>query len=110
MRPDGTIQIASQQGWEGISLANSQYYQMLADSNDQTFAVYNFPPLYNNQLVLVTIAQYRNEDGSHHGVLVGITEQQSLQEVLQSLVSLSPSSNAYFALLMESLLPQILAP
>ena len=96
MLPDGTIQMASQQGWEGVSLANSQYYQMLANSNDQTFAVYNFPPLYNNQLVLITTAQYRNEGGSHQGVLVGITEQQSLQDVLQNLVSLAPSSNAYF--------------
>ena len=96
MLPDGIILMASQQGWEGISLVNSQYYQAIANSNDQTFAVYNFPPFYSNQLVLITVAQYQKEGGLRQGTLVGISEQQSLQEVLQGLATLSPSSNAYF--------------
>jgi len=60
------------------------------------FAVYNFPPFYSNQLVLITVAQYQKEGGLRQGTLVGISEQQSLQEVLQGLATLSPSSNAYF--------------
>ena len=96
MLPDGIILMDSQQEWEGSSLANSQYYQLIANSNDQTFAVYNFPPFYKNQLVLITVAQYQKAGGSRQGTLVGVTEQQSLQDVLQSLVSLTPSSNAYF--------------
>ena len=96
MLPDGIILMDSQQQWEGSSLANSQYYQLIANSNDQTFAVYNFLPLYKNQLVLITVAQYQKEGGSRQVTLVGITEQQSLQDVLHGLVSLTPSSNAYF--------------
>ncbi len=96
MLPDGIILMDSQQEWEGSSLANSQYYQSIANGNDQTFAVYNFPPLYKNQLVLLTVTQYQKEGDLRQGTLVGVTEQQSLQGVLQSLVSLTPSSNAYF--------------
>jgi len=96
MRPNGTIQIASQPGWEKLSLADSQYFKEISSSNDQTFAVYNLPPLYTNQLVLITVVQYQNTSGSHLATVVGVTEQQSLQEVLRGLVSLNPSSNAYF--------------
>jgi len=99
MLPNGIILMASQPRWEGLSLANSQFYQIIANSNDQTFAAYNIPALYNNQLVLITIAQYQKKGGLRQGTLVGITEQQSLQAVLQNLVSLSSSSNAYFVTL-----------
>ena len=104
LRPDGTIQMASQPGWEGASLAKSQYYQTIQDGNDQTFAVYNFGPLYTDQLVLITVAQYRAPGGSRLGTVVGITEPQNLQEILQSLISLAPSSNAYFVTHDEKLL------
>jgi GAF domain-containing protein/HAMP domain-containing protein len=96
MRPNGIIQIASQKDWEGLSLANSQDYQTLTNSNDQTFTVYNFSPLYNNRLVLITITQYRTAGGSPKGTLVGITEERTFQDVLQSLTKLIPSSDAYF--------------
>ncbi len=99
MLPNGIILMASQPRWEGLSLANSQFYQIIANSNDQTFAAYNIPALYNNQLVLITIAQYQKKGGLRQGTLVGITEQQSLQAVLQNFTSLAPSSNAYFVTL-----------
>jgi GAF domain-containing protein/HAMP domain-containing protein len=97
MLPNGSIQMASQPGWEGTSLANSQYYKTISESNNQTFAVYNLPPLYTNQFALITIAQYQSPSGSRLGTLVGITEAQNFQGILQSLANLIPGSNAYFA-------------
>jgi GAF domain-containing protein/HAMP domain-containing protein len=96
MLPNGTIKIASQPNWEGTSLANSPYFQTILGDNVQTFEAYNFSPLYSNQLVLLTVAQYQTPSGSKLGTVVGITESQSLQEVLQGLTGLIPSSQAYF--------------
>jgi GAF domain-containing protein/HAMP domain-containing protein len=97
MLPNGSIQLASHSSWEGISLENSPYYKTITDSNDQTFAIYNLSPIYTNQFALVTIAQYQDASGSRLGTLVGITEAQNLQEILQNLTNLIPGSEAYFA-------------
>jgi hypothetical protein len=96
MLPDGSVKMASQPSWEGSSLADSQYFKTISTSNDQTFAVYNLPPLYNNQFVLITADQYRTSTGAPLGTLVGITEPQSLEDVLHGLTEFIPSSNAYF--------------
>src|SRR5574341_1391337 len=96
MKPDSTILIASNPGWEGVSLGNASYYQALNESDRQSFTLYDIPSLYPGQLVLVTVAQYPAAGGSRLGTFVGITESQSLQEILQSLTSINPSANAYF--------------
>src|SRR5574341_698733 len=96
MKPDSTILIASNSGWEGVSLGNASYYQALNESDRQSFTLYDIPSLYPGQLVLVTVAQYPAAGGSRLGTFVGITESQSLQEILQSLTSINPSANAYF--------------
>lgn len=96
MKTDGTIQIASKPEWEGISLKTASFYSLLSERDHQSFALYNLAPLYPNQFVLITIAQYQTQTGSRVGTLVGISERQSLQETLQSLLALTPSAKAYF--------------
>jgi GAF domain-containing protein/HAMP domain-containing protein len=96
MRPNGTIQMASNPAWEGVSLQDASFYKTITDSDRLSFTLYDVAPLYPGQLVLVTIAQYQTTSGSKLGTLVGITEPQSLQEILQSLISVNPSANAYF--------------
>ena len=55
-----------------------------------------FPRFITINLSLLLSPNIRPEVGSHQGTLVGITEQQSLQDVLQNLTHITPSSNAYF--------------
>ncbi len=96
MRPDGTIQISSKPEWEGISLKETSFYQTIHDGDHQSFALYDMAPLYPNQFVLITISQYKTQTGSQLGTLVGISESQSLQEILQALITVTPSASAYF--------------
>ncbi len=96
MRADGTIQIASRQQWEGTSLKSNPIYQKLTAADHQSFTTYDFSPLYPSQLVLLTVSQYRSSSGSPIATVVGVTEQQSMQGVLSSLVMINPAANAYF--------------
>ncbi len=96
MNSSGVIQLASKKEWEGISLENISLFDKLNSIDHQTFAIEEFPPLYPGQLILITVSQYYSPNGSRQATLVGITEQQSLQSVLQQLINSAPSSNAYF--------------
>lgn len=96
MKTDGTIGIASKPEWEGLSLKNTSFYSLISERDHQSFILYNLAPLYSNQFVLITISQYQTQTGSRIGTLVGISEAQSIQDILQSLVALTPSANAYF--------------
>ena len=96
MKPNGTIQIASKPEWEGISLTQTSFYQKIAVGDHQSFALYDMAPLYPKQFVLVTISQYKTPTGSQLGVLVGISESQNLQQILQALIAVTPKASAYF--------------
>ncbi len=96
MRADGTIEIASRQQWEGLSLRDNAIYQKLTTADHQSFSTYDFSPLYPSQMVLLTMSQYRSASGSPIATLVGVTEQPSMQGILASLVTINPAANAYF--------------
>ncbi len=96
MRADGTIQAASKPQWEGVSLRDNPIYKKLDGADHQSFTTYDFSPLYPAQLVLLTVSQYRSSSGTQMAALVGITEPQSMQGILASLVALNPAANAYF--------------
>ena len=54
-------------------------------------------PLYTrNQLILATVSQVRASSGSPLGILVGVTESQELQTVLENLAALNADSEALY--------------
>ena len=96
LTPDGTIQIASNSAWEGLSLGETLGAENLADSEPKSLTIFDLDPLYRDQLVLLTLQPYASSGGQVLGVIVGITEPQTLANVLQPLTSLFPSGEAYF--------------
>ena len=98
MKPDGTILIASKPAWEGVSLKDSPAFNNLLAGNDQSYVLYNLAALYPDQMVLATIVPHLDPSGSLSATLIGFTETRDLQDNLQSISNLYPSSNAYFIL------------
>ena len=98
MKADGTVLIASNPAWQGISLKDSPAYNTLLTGNDQSYVLFNIAAIYPDQMVLATIVPYPDSDGKPTAALVGFTETQDLQGNLQSISNIYPSSNAYFIL------------
>lgn len=96
MKPDGTVLIASEPAWVGTSLKSSPAFNTFLTGNDQSFVLYNLGSLYPNQMVLATIVPYLNPGGALSATLIGFTETHDLQDNLQSISNLYPSSKAYF--------------
>ncbi len=96
LQPNGTIQLASKAEWEGMSLGDSLGVDALADSEPRSVTIFDLKPLYPDQLVLLTIQPFLSSSGAVRGFIVGVTEPQSLGSILQPLVSLFPSAQAYF--------------
>ncbi len=94
---DGKIKVASQANWQGTSLAGAEFLDQ-ASPEHPTFAVFDLAPMYEDQLILVTILEYKTSRGSSLGMLVGITETKSLQEIIRPLRALSPVAASYFIL------------
>lgn len=93
---NGTIRIASNSAWEGMTLDPAFFEQTL--SKNHSIALYDFSPLYQDQFILVTAQQYKTERGSVLGSIVGITEKKNLQKLIQPLNGLSPLATTYFVL------------
>ncbi len=96
LRTDGTVQIASNPQWEKVSLKDSPYFKNLTGQEAQSFLAYDLAPLYPGQPVLLTVDPIQAVNGVQVGTMVGVTEPQSLQTILQSLAGNSPSSDAFF--------------
>ncbi len=102
LTPDGIIQTSSNSEWEGLKIPVEN---LLDDAVDRrSLMTYDMKPLYPDQLALLTIVKYKTTGGSLLGLLVGVTESQNLQESLNSLVTLSPSSQAFYILPSEIML------
>lgn len=97
MKPDGTVLVASNPGWEKLNIKDdpASFHTFTTGAN-QSFVVYNVASLYPDQLVLASVAGYRDAKGERTATLVGFTEAPVLLADLQSLISLYPSSDAYF--------------
>jgi len=92
---EGNILAASQKKWEGISLANSPFFELLFLSDLQTFSIYDFRPFYPEQLSLVTMVQFFDDSGVPIALLGGISDETDIAVRLNSLADLIPSSRAY---------------
>ncbi len=98
MRSDGVIQVSSKPEWEGVKLSDSAFYEQLETAHDQTLAIYNFEPLFSNQLVFLTIQQYDRfgDVQGRGGALVGVSEQKNVQGILSALANFNKDFTAYF--------------
>ena len=92
--PDGTIQIATNAKWEGMLITAPAVFNIQNDH--ASILTYNLSPLYPDQLILLTMIQYRTPSGSSLGTVIGVTEAQELTPILQSVQDLNPKSETYF--------------
>ncbi len=93
---DGTIKIASNAKWQGVTLDPVIFDQTLEKYH--SIALYGLSPIYEDEFILVTALQYKTKRGSTLGSIVGITEKKNLQELIQPLNGLSPLATTYFVL------------
>lgn len=94
--PNGNIKISSNSEWQGMTLDSAMFEQL--HSKQRSIAVYGYPPLYTDELILITAQEYKTARGSTLGLIVGITEKKNLQKITQPLNGLSPLAATYFVL------------
>jgi GAF domain-containing protein/HAMP domain-containing protein len=93
---NGNIKIASNAKWQGTTLDPLIFDQTLEEYH--SIALYGLSPIYEDEFILVTALQYKTKRGSMLGSIVGITEKNNLQELIQPLNGLSPLATTYFVL------------
>ncbi|HRQ25229.1 MAG TPA: hypothetical protein PLF42_17515, partial [Anaerolineales bacterium] len=93
MDDGGQVIAASNPVWEGKTVDPAPFSQ----ETIQTLAIYGIPSIQENEFILATSGAYQITQGSR-GVIVGLTERQSLQRMAQPLNGLTPFANAYFIL------------
>ncbi len=93
----GPILVASEPGLEGMSLATSPAFDLLRQSDRQTFAVYD-SPFYPERLSLITVVQITDPDGTPIAILGGVSDETTAVSMLKSLVMLMPASRPYLVL------------
>ncbi|MFH1186233.1 MAG: GAF domain-containing protein [Chloroflexota bacterium] len=96
MDPGGRIVLGSKPEWDGLQLAGMDAYEQLSQADHISYAFYDLPPLYDDQLVLLTISQIRRAPGVQAATLVGVTESGELQDILQNLASVGSGAEALF--------------
>ena len=92
----GNIKFASNAQWEGSKVDPAIFEQKLAGVH--TITLYGLPPVSTNQLFLATILTYQTERGSTLGSIIGITEKENLQSLIQPLYGISTLASTYFIL------------
>lgn len=92
---DGIIKVSSKTAWQAL-LLDSSVFENIDEPKSYTF--YGLSPIYENELILITAVPYRTPRGSILGTLIGITEQENLQQLFQPLNGLSPIASTYFIL------------
>ncbi len=97
MDTDGSIKVASSEKWQGITLKDITFIDQISTEH-ASVALYGLPPIYDNQFVLVTALEYETARGSSLGVVVGITEANSLNELIHPVQAYYPLANTYLIL------------
>lgn len=90
----GVIKVASNPEWQNKSIETSA----LNSEESRSIMLDGLPPLYENNLILVTTIQYKTSRGSTLGTIAGMIEKENLQHLIQPLNGLSPFANTYFIL------------
>lgn len=90
---DGVIKVSSNADWESTVLSSYAFEDL---KGSQSYVLYGLSPIYKNELILVTAVTYQTQRGSTLGTVVGITEKQNLQQLIQPLNGLAPFASTYF--------------
>ena len=97
LKPNGLITASSVQEWEGVSLANSAYMDIIRGSSDRSIIVYDLDPLYSDQVIMLVVEPLNLPSNPGGGFLIGIIRGERLTaDVLAPMASLYPSGRAYF--------------
>ena len=91
---DGTIKVASRAEWQSEKLDP----EFLESDENHSVALYGLSPLIQDELILITAVNYKTERGSFLGTVIGITEKQGVQQLVQPLNGLAPYANSFFIL------------
>jgi len=97
---DGKIKLASNPEWQGNEIDPA----LFNFKENQSILTQGVPPLAENEPVLLTVVVYKTERGSLLGALVGVTEGNQLQEILQPLNGLAPYAKTYFVLFNDQII------
>lgn len=92
---DGVIYGASEPEWIGVSLADSPHYSQLGEEVGTT-GIYDFGKIFTHEFTIFTKLKLFSDDGEYLGILVGVTENQSIREYLLAIQNANPSVTAYF--------------
>jgi GAF domain-containing protein/HAMP domain-containing protein len=94
LNPRGQVVLASNGAWEGLTLDETRA-SFLLQQDHATFALYDLRPLYPQELALYSIVQMYTESGSLLGVVVGVSEAPSIEEIFNSIQRLNPQARVY---------------
>jgi GAF domain-containing protein/HAMP domain-containing protein len=92
---DGQIFAASKNEWIGLSLADAPYYSQLGEEVGTT-GIYDFSPIYSQQFSIFSKIKLFTESGEYLGILVGVTESETIRSYLNNITASNPSTSAYF--------------
>lgn len=96
MDTKGNIKVASNAEWQGLKLDSSVFDQRTEENNST--AMDGLAPIYQDQFILVTVADYKTSRGSTLGSIVGIIEKENLQGLVEPLNGISTLASIYFIL------------
>ncbi len=92
---DGVIKIASNAEWQTHTLDVTIFEDT---DGSVSHALFGLSPIYKDELLLVTSVTYKTQRGSILGTIVGVTEKENLQQLIQPLNGLFPFARTYFIL------------
>ncbi|MCC6984972.1 MAG: GAF domain-containing protein [Anaerolineales bacterium] len=94
INPDGVIVIASNEAWQGVTLDPGQF----DFDQRKTMLMHELPFFEEDEAILLTAVNYETaRGGSILGIIVGITREEGVKDLLNPLNSLAPYANSYFA-------------
>lgn len=92
---DGTIVLANNEEWEGATLDPA----IFTPGRDHSILMHGPAPLNRDEAVLLTVVYYNTPLGSSTlGMIIGITGEEKLKDLLQPLDTFAPYANSYFIL------------
>ena len=92
----GKIVLGSKPEWDEVQLRSEPAFATLAQADHVSFTFYGFAPLYENQLVLLTVSQVRGPGATPLATMVGVTETGELESILRNLSSVGAGAEALF--------------
>ncbi|KAA0272363.1 MAG: GAF domain-containing protein [Chloroflexi bacterium] len=92
--PDGNVILATNEEWQGKSLDPS----LFEFDESGTTLLHGLSPVAENEPILITAIKYKTARGSSIlGVIVGMTKEVGIRDLLQPLNGLAPYANSYIA-------------